>query len=146
MFLSIDELSDRVDGTIYEKTQFSPQGVDLTVRRIFEVTSPTELDFGGSEERPGELKEIPPEKRSPEDDYGWWDLAGGQYVVEYNESVQARDGLGIVVPLGRLTSGGSTHPPLLFRGVPESRPVLSVHGEGLTIKENARISRFMVWE
>ncbi len=146
MLLPSGKLSDLVTGIIHEETQFSEKAVDLTVSRIFEVTSPTELDFGGSEEKPGELVEIVPEKRSSDDDYGWWDLDGGQYVVEFNETVNAEDGVGLVIPLERLTGGGSYHQPLIFSGELEDRPVLSVNDAGLRIKENARISRFMVWE
>ncbi|MBS3735822.1 MAG: dCTP deaminase [Candidatus Bipolaricaulota bacterium] len=145
MFLFGKELEGYVDGIIHEETQLANTGIDLTVDSVRKPTSPTDLDFGGSEEKLGDLDPVEPAKRSPEDDYGWWNLEGGIYIIEFNEEINVSEGLGLVVPLNRMTSGGSFHPPLIFQGDLRESPVLHVSSSGLNIKENARISRLMVW-
>ena len=145
MFLSGKELKDYVDGLIHEETQISDRGLDLTVDRIKEPVSPTELDFGGGEEELGDLAPVKPEKRSPEDDYGWWNLSEGIYIIFFNEDVSVPEGFGAVVPHERLTGGGSFHLPILFQGELSQNPVLYVNGSGLNLKENARLSRLKVW-
>lgn len=145
MFRFSKEIERYVDGIIHEETQMSDTGIDLTVDRIAKPTSPTELDFGGSEEKSGDLEVIEPEKRSPEDDYGWWNLEAGIYIIEFNEDLNVSEGLGFVVPLGRMTSGGSFHPPIIFQGRMDKNPALHVSSSGLNLKENARISRLKVW-
>ncbi len=145
MFLFSKELERYVDGIIHEETQMSEIGIDLTVNGVAKPTSPTELDFGGSEEKSGDLEVIEPEKRSSEDDYGWWNLEGGIYIIEFNEDLNVSEGLGFVVPLERMTSGGSFHSPVIFQGKMDENPALHVSSSGLNLKENARISRLMVW-
>jgi len=145
MFTSGEKLIDYVEGIIHEDTQLEEKGIDLTVDEIMKPVSPTELDFGGGEEKLGNLKVVEPEKRSEEDDYGWWNLKGGIYIIDFNEKISIPEGLGVVVPLERLTAGGSFHPPLLFEGDLEKGPILYASSAGLNIKENARISRLLVW-
>ena len=145
MLLSPEEVKKSVDGIIHEETQFAETGIDLTVSKILKPETPTELDFGGSEESPADLKELSPEKRSEEDKYGWWNLKPGIYIIEFNERITVEEGLGIVLPLNRLTSGGSSHGRLIFTGKLEEKPVLTVSSPGLKIKENARLSRIIVW-
>jgi len=145
MFLSGEELKKYVDGIIHEDTQLAETGIDLTVDNVKKPTSTTELDFGGGEEKPGNLEIIKPEKRSTEDKYGWWKLGGGIYIIDLNEDISVSEGLGVIAPLARLTSGGSFHPPLLFAGNIENSPILYVSSSGLNLKENARLSRLMVW-
>jgi len=145
MFLSGEELKKYVDGIVHEETQLAETGMDLTVNNVKKPTSATELDFGGGEEKPGNLEIIEPKKRSTEDKYGWWKLDGGIYIIDFNEDVSVSEGLGFIVPLARLTSGGSFHPTLLVDGNMDSSPILHVSSSGLNIKENARLSRLMVW-
>ncbi|MCF7890504.1 dCTP deaminase [Candidatus Bipolaricaulota bacterium] len=145
MFLFGKELEGYVDGIIHEETQLANIGIDLTVDGVKKPSSPTDLDFGGSEEKSGDLEVVEPEKRSPGDDYGWWNLEGGIYIIDFNEEVSVSKGLGIVVPLDRMTSGGSYHHPIVFQGDLDKKPVLHVNSSGLNLKENARLSRLVVW-
>ncbi|MFB6290356.1 MAG: dCTP deaminase [Candidatus Bipolaricaulia bacterium] len=145
MFLYGKELKDSVEGIIHEDTQLAEKGIDLTVNKVKRVTSPADLDFGGGEEVRSKVEKIEPVKRSPEDNYGWWKLEGGIYIIGFNEELTVSEGLGFVVPLERLTSGGSFHPPLMVLGKMDSNPVLYVNTSGLNLKENARISRLVVW-
>lgn len=144
MLLSGEEAKKYVDGIIHEETQLSGNGVDLTVDKVATLKTPTDLDFGGGEESTGEVKQLAPTKRNEDDKYGWWNLDQGLYIIEFNEEVDVNDGTGTVVPLSRLTNGGSFHAPMVFSGSLESKPVLSVNSAGLNLKENARISRLLV--
>lgn len=145
MFKTGEEVKSCVEGIIHEETQVAEIGIDLTVDEVMTPTSPTDLDFGGSEEKLGDLEPVAFEKRSPEDDYGWWNLKAGIYIIDFNEEVNAAEELGIISPLERMTSGGSFHAHLLFTGYLERKPVLYVSEPGLNIKENARISRLLLW-
>lgn len=145
MLLSGEKSKKYVEGIIHEETQLSDSGVDLTVNGVARVMSPTDLDFGGGEEDPGEIEELSPAKKSEDDKYGWWNLEGGIYIIDFNEEINVTEGLGIVAPLERLTEGGSFHTQTVFTGKLEKRPVLYVNPSGLNLKENARISRLSVW-
>ena len=145
MFQPAEEIKHYVDGIIHEETQLAETGIDLTVNRITTPASPADLDFGGGEENQGDLEVIEPANRSSGDDYGWWNLEAGIYIISFNEDIDVADSLGVIGPLERLTSGGSVHSPLVFTGHLERKPVVYVPEPGLNIKENARISRLMIW-
>ncbi|MFP9190633.1 dCTP deaminase [Natronosalvus vescus] len=131
-----------VDNLVYEQTQVHDHGVDLTVSAIYRVAGPGALDFGGDELEDADLEPVPTEPRDPEDDYEWWNLEGGQYVVQYNEFLTETDESLVLQPRNELLARGGSHPtvhvvshlPLLPLSVPEG---------GLSIKENARISTLL---
>jgi hypothetical protein len=136
------ELADVVDGLVHAETQVSEDGVDLTVAAIHEVASPGRVDFGDDELEEAELEPCELTRRNPDDEYQWWHLDAGQYVVQYNEfyvgdrpaSLQARN---------KVLARGASHPSLR---VDDHLPLvpLSVGGAGIRIKENARVSRLFV--
>lgn len=129
-----------LSGVIHGETQGDAEGFDLTVARVFRPTGRGEIDFGGGERSDAAVEELEPELRDPGDDYGWWELEPGTYLVEYNEGI--RDGFGVVSPLKRLTRNLATHPT--FPATELDRVPLRVAGDGISIKENARISRLTV--
>ncbi|WP_290815992.1 dCTP deaminase [Halovivax sp.] len=141
-----NRLSDVVDNLVYEPTQVHERGVDLTVSAIYRVTRPGRLDFGGDELEDAELEPVPTEPRDPDDAYEWWDLRGGQYVVQYNEFLAggAQSPL-FLQPRNELLARGATHPSLR---VSEHLPLLplSVPDGGIRIKENARVSTLVPTE
>lgn len=145
MFLTGEETKKYVTDIIHEETQLSDRGVDLTVNRVAKLSSPTDLDFGGGEEVRGRVEKLTPRKRSQDDSYGWWNLEGDLYIIDFNEDVNVVEGLGIVAPLNRLTAGGSFHSPILFTGELDRKPVFYVNSSGLSLKENARVSQLKVW-
>jgi len=132
-----DEVADGVSGIVYAETQVDEEGFDLTVARIFRPKGRGEIDFGGGERRDTGLVEVEPELRDPDDDYGWWELDPGSYLMEYNESIERSTGL--VSPLKRLSRNLATHPT--FPATRIDKVPLRVGGEGIAIKENARVSR-----
>lgn len=128
-----------VDGIVHEPTQTEGRGLDLTVADVSEVTAPGRVDFGGGELEPAETEPHPSAKRNADDDYEWWSLDAGQYLLEYNESVAAPADVTLRVQTrDELLARGAIHPTLSvreFAGMP-----LSVGGAGLKLKENARVS------
>jgi len=127
-----------VDGLVHEPTQTEGDGVDLTVAEIHEVTGPGRVDFGGGELEAAAAEPHEREKRSPDDEYGWWLLDPGTYLVEYNESIAGDDLRLTVQTRDALLERGAFHPTLRVASLP--RVPLSVGGAGIRIKENARIS------
>ena len=138
--MSAEELFDTyLEGTIYKDKQVDSRGVHLTVSEIHCITGRGETDFGGSEHRDAETEPLEPEKRDPDDDYGWWELDEGTYRVVFNESARATPGALLLVPSERILSCGcDIAPTLIQKGSIES--VLTVPESGVSIKENARIA------
>lgn len=134
-------ISRELDNDIDTPTQSHDHGFHLTVARIGRVVEGGSLDFGGSEAEEANFEWLEPEERSEEDDYGWWDLTSGSFVVEYNEQL-ADDAFAIVHPLERLIRAGGSHSTFCVENPDEPiRSLLRVGGEGLSVKENARLSR-----
>jgi hypothetical protein len=132
------EYAELFDAVVHEPTQSDGQGFDLTVDRILEVTSPGRIDFGGGELADAKTEPVPTEKRQSDDDYGWWHLDAGQYLLEHNESVASEAPRITVQPRIELLERGGSHPTVTVDALP--RLPLSVGGAGLLLKENARVS------
>jgi len=131
------DLLDAVSGLVHEPTQIEGTGLNLTVAAVHEPTGPGQIDFGGGELEPTETVDVDPEKRDPADDYGWWDLDAGVYLLEYNERLDAETPA-ILEPRVELVERGAFHPTLRVTELPQVP--LVVPDSGLGIKENARVS------
>ena len=132
-----------VDDLVHEPTQTEGRGVDLTVAGVHRVAVPGRVDFGGGELEAADLDPVETELRNPDDDYGWWHLDAGRYLLEYTESLSAPDDVSLVLQTrDELRARGAFHPTLYVREL-EAVP-LSVGGAGLRIKENARVSTLLV--
>lgn len=133
---------------VYEKTQVHASSVDLTVKSILTIQSGGALDFGGSEFVPAESAAVVPEKLEPDDKYGWWSLDEGDYVLEYNEELSLPAGhIAFVQPNQRIIQGGITHDTRLI-AEPEEKllAIIRVGRAGIRIKENARVSKLVMFE
>ncbi|MBU2258705.1 MAG: deoxyuridine 5'-triphosphate nucleotidohydrolase [Candidatus Omnitrophica bacterium] len=123
--------------------QLTPNGIDLTVKKIFEFKDCGILDFSNKDRRLSECIELVPGKENPEDKFGWWLLKKGIYKIRTNEVVNLPlDLVGIAFPrssllrLGAFTQTGIWDAG--FRG--ESEFVLVVENfNGIKIKQNSRI-------
>ncbi|MBU1998364.1 MAG: deoxyuridine 5'-triphosphate nucleotidohydrolase [Candidatus Omnitrophota bacterium] len=132
-------VSKYIDLTI----QLTPNGIDLTVEKIFEFKDCGTLDFSNKQRKLSECSELIPGKESPEDKFGWWLLKKGIYKIKTNEVVNLPlDLVGIAFPrssllrLGAFTQTGIWDAG--FRG--ESEFVLVVENlSGIKIKQNSRI-------
>lgn len=141
------KIADLISGLIFAKKQVHGLGVDLTLKEITKVKHSGELDFGGGEYRAATGDRLVPEKRTPEDEYGWWDLGQGNYLLRYNEEFELPEAAcGIIFPHVRLLMGGGTHPPLFVSAGNKDQVavLLQVGPQGLLLKENARISTLIV--
>ncbi|ELY38524.1 hypothetical protein C496_17917 [Natronorubrum tibetense GA33] len=132
-------LAEAVDNLVYEPVQVHEHGVDLTVGAIYEVAGPGRLDFGGDELEDADLEPVPTELRNPDDEYGWWDLEGGQYVIQHNEFLTDLEEPVQLQPRNELLARGGSHPSVLVASHLPLMP-LTVSEGGLRIKENARVS------
>lgn len=137
MFRDGPELFDLLEGTIHRETQVQEQRVDLTAASIWRLTGHGQLDFGGSEYHAAPTEEIAPEKRQPDDDYGWWTLDAGVYRVVFNE--QLTEGRALLQSLPRLLEVGAYIPARMVEAGPEITALLAVGETGVAIKENARL-------
>jgi deoxycytidine triphosphate deaminase len=133
------DLTAFVDGIVHEPTQTEGSGLDLTVTDVYKITEPGRVDFGGGELEAAATEPHPTAKRNPDDDYEWWTLDGGQYLIEYNETLSPPEDVTLVVQTrDELLTRGAFHPALHSRTL--NRVPLSVGGAGLKLKENARVS------
>jgi len=89
---------------------------------------------------------IGPTLDDPDDDYGWWTLEKGAYVVQYNESLRLDDGQqAVVTPLERTLRAGAHHGAfVLDAGRDPIETLLVVSRMGCRLKENGRVSRLVV--
>lgn len=146
--LDADATGGLLEGLVHLETQRAAAGLDLTAGRVARVTGPGALDFGGGEFAAAAREAVEPELADPGDDYGWWELAPGSYVVGCNESLALEDGrIGLVHPLPRLQQAGASHPAFVVDGSADPVETLLTVGEGgCRLKENGRISRLLVLE
>ena len=145
-YLEGDDVRRFLEGIISPKKQQHHYETDLTVGKVFEISSGGAVDFGGSEERVAERRELQAKKKSSDDDYGWWNLPQGSYVVEFNERPVLRENhIGFIQPHERLVRAGATHPSFYFRMARERLETVIVVGTGgINIKENARITKCLI--
>jgi len=141
-----DALASHVDGLVHLDTQRARNGIDLTVDTVFRTVGHGQLDFGGGEFQAAPRERIEPVLDDPEDDYGWWTLEKGAYVIRYNESVRLDEGRqAVVTPLERTLHAGAHHGAFVLD---ESRDpietLLVVSRMGCRLKENCRVSRLVV--
>ncbi len=104
------------------------------------------LDFGGSEYQEASVSLLDPEKKTPEEPYGWWNLDTGDYLIRFNETIKIpAKGLIMIFPHERLLAAGASHAPLAVENLDQKISVpIHVGPAGLKIKQNARVSRLIV--
>jgi deoxycytidine triphosphate deaminase len=132
---------------IHEKKQVEDYGVYFTIGKVFEFTGKGEIDFGDSEYKESEIREIAPVKRNPADKYGWWKLPHGEYLIEFNEELHEllpSAKLVILQPSERITVNGAFHSTKVLEKKGAIRVTLYVGKNGINIKKNARVSKLIV--
>ena len=133
------DLTAFVDDIVHGPTQTEGRGVDLTVTEVYEVAEPGRVDFGGGELESADLEPHERQYRNEDDDYEWWYLDAGQYLLEYNESLALpEDVVATVQTRDAVRARGAFHPTLRVQTL--DHVPLSVGGAGLRLKENARVS------
>ena len=132
-----DAVADRLTNFVHRETQVHDGGVDLTLAGVNTFAGPGQVDFGGGELAHATTHELEPVKRDPSDDYAWWHLGAGTYLLEFNESLLGEEPVHLQ-PRTELVERGVTHPTLLvsdLHAVPLTVPAAGIH-----LKENARVS------
>ncbi len=144
--LSADRLARQLDGLVHFDTQRAPNGIDLTVDTVFRTTGHGQLDFGGSEFASAPHESLTPVLDDPEDDYAWWTLEEGAYVVRYNESLSLEeDQQARISPLDRTLHAGAHHGTFVLDDSRDPiKTLLLVSRMGCRLKENCRLSRLTV--
>jgi deoxycytidine triphosphate deaminase len=144
--VSPDALAQQLDGLVHLDTQRAPDGLDLTVDAVFRTTGHGQLDFGGGEFEAAPREQLTPVLDDPADDYAWWTLEAGAYVIRYNESLTLTDGQRArVYPLERTLHAGAHHGTfVLDEGRDPLETLLVVSRMGCRLKENCRVSRLVV--
>lgn len=129
---------DAVDDLLHPETQVHDDGrVDLTATSIATVVEPGRIDFGGGELTAAETTPHDSHYRNPDDDYEWWTLREGQYLLSFNETL-ADDATVLLQPRDELLTRGASLPTVRTDSL-DPLP-LSVGGAGLHLKENARVA------
>ena len=131
------QLTTLVSGLLHEETQVTERGLDLTVSEVLGVETPGRVDFGGDELDDANLSAHDKVWRNDEDEYQWWHLDGGQYLVEYNETFSTDRALTVQIR-DEVRVRGAFHPTLELTEL--GRVPFSVAPGGIRLKENVRIS------
>jgi deoxycytidine triphosphate deaminase len=147
MFAPADALSEQLDGLVHLETQRASNGIDLTVDAVFRPTGPGQLDFGGGECEAVPREPLTPVLDDPVDDYAWWTLEEGTYIVQYNESLTLAEGQQAgLYPLERTLRAGAHHGTyFLDEGRDPIEALLVVGRMGCRLKENCRLSRLVLF-
>lgn len=132
-------ITDRVEGIVHEETQLHDRGLDLTAAEIHEIDEPGRVDFGGDELTDAELSSHERTRRNPDDDYGWWYLDEGGYLLEHNETLTG-DGPLTLQTRDAVRARGAFHPTVT---VDELGLLPLWVGGGIRLKENARVSTLL---
>ncbi len=145
-FMTGEQIIALITGSISAKKQQGPISLDLTVNEILKIAQGGALDFGGSEFQEASTTLLKPEKKSAEEPYGWWKLGEGHYLIKFNEKIDLKNhGLVLIFPHKRLLAAGGSHPCVAIEDAHEEIQVLLIVGvHGLSIKENARVSKALV--
>jgi hypothetical protein len=135
-----EDLTTVVKGLLHEDTQVTENGLDLTVSEVYVVDLPGRIDFGGGELESATLTKHDREWRDIDDDYQWWNLDAGQYLIEYNEQLETDTPL-VLQPRRETLERGASHPTLYVEQL--THIPLSVSKGGIKLKENARVSTLL---
>lgn len=144
--LTGDILESYLSQTVYPPKQKHDFSFDLTVKSIFQPSPPASIDFGGSEYEPAIIEEFELEKRSPDDEYGWWTIPHGPKLIGFNEQFSINEKTMIIVyPHERLFQVGAFMVPFVVEK-PDPKAFFLVGMPNLNIKQNARIAKAIGWE
>ncbi len=125
-----------VTDLIDPETQVSPNGVELTLHKVYRFKEAGIIDFSNEQRRIPQYEEIPPKD-------GRYTLAPGNYLVTYNEIVHIpEDVIAIGRPRSSLLRSGVTVESAVWDAGYEgrSRGLLLVYNpHGFVVTQNARL-------
>jgi hypothetical protein len=138
----VTDVTEFLDDLVHEPSQIEGHGVDLTVEYVARIEGAGDVDFGGDEYEAPEAEAVRAERRSEDDDYGWYELDAGTYVLRYNETLSSAENEFLLQPHPRLLALGVIHPTVRLEKL--RRVPMTVPEDGVNIKENARVSTLLV--
>ena len=115
------------------------RGVHLTAGHILWPRSRGHIDFGGSEMEPAGTHPVDPQPQNPGDEYAWWRLGEGEYIVRFNERIKEGAPALLLTANERLVSCGCGLTATVC-GPGQVESMLAVPACGVSIKQNARIA------
>ncbi len=134
--LALISQQNLVTNMIDQTVQVSPNGVELTLHKIFTFKEPGTVDFSNQARHIPEYEELSQKK----DQYA---LKPGTYLVTYNETVKIpKNMIAIGRPRSSLLRSGVTIESAVWDAGYEgrSRGLLTVYNpHGFTVKQNARL-------
>ena len=141
-------IAEFIERSIDKQKQTNTFAFELTAKSITQLEGVGKVDFGGNEFEWGQRSILSPKRFLPNDEYGWWKLTHGEYIVRFNEAIKLPPNtMGYILPLDRIAQNGAHHAPLLIQSAMEHVEILFQVGQiGIELKENARISMVMVFE
>ncbi|GAB4350745.1 MAG: hypothetical protein Kow0099_34450 [Candidatus Abyssubacteria bacterium] len=144
--LTGEQVARLLKNMIDDRIQVHAESVDLTVKSISRIATTGTIGFSGTEFSPGEKVALEPKKVHTDDTLGWWLLATGEFLVEYNEELTLPPHhLAIVQARNRLIGTGVTHTTRFITEAEQPlASIIHVCQADIRIKENARISEIIV--
>lgn len=142
ILLTGEQIAGFLTKYIDKEKQMGKFSFDLTVKSITQLEGVGRVDFGGSEFEWGQRSILSPKRIGPGDDFGWWKLSKGEYIVRLNEAVNLPENTVVtILPHDRIAQNGAQHAPALLQSSQEHIEILLQVGcLGIEIKENARVS------
>jgi len=140
----ISQLPPLIEQMTDPETQIQPNGIDLTLDKIYTFNGMGKIDFSNKN------RELPQKEYLPFNNYGYLTLAPGVYGVSFKEIVNLPDH---IMALGRPRSSlirmGATVVTAVwdagYHG--RSEAMLTVHhNEGISIYENARLMQLVFFK
>lgn len=141
-FISGSEVASRIKNLIHKGTQVKEDKVHLTLKQIYFLDGKGSLDFSDKEFTVAKRKSMVAEKKSSEDEYGWWRLSEGTYLMEFNEQIDLNEKeIAILQPREELLQNFCFHPLRIITSPQRlSLTPLIVGSKGVDVKQNACIS------
>ncbi len=127
---------------VYAPKQVNNNSLELTIKSIHTFVERGQVDFGGGEYLEAKHKQLDPElEKDPK--YGWWNLDKGNYLTQYNETIDKPLYLALISPHKRILLTDAFHPTFIWLPKEKGQPIftiLQVGEKGIRLKENARFS------
>lgn len=137
------EKSNLASGCVDLQQQLQPSGLDMTVAKLYKISSRGSIDFDNSQRVLSQSEEI------AFDGEGWVELAPGAYKLQFNEVLSLPLDVAAITILrssvmrcGCMMHNGFWDPGYTGKG----ESVLLVGAQGLRLKKNAKIAQAVFYK
>ena len=134
------ELFERwLEGGVRQDLQVRDGGVYLTAAEVEVVHKHGRVDFSGNECKQCTGHAVMATEHNPGDQFAWWRLQGGAYIVRFNETLKEGAPPVLLVSTPQLLACGCSLAATIAAPGP-LQSVLTVHERSVNVKQNARIA------